>query len=64
MKTAKQIKRDAKRLFRLCFANGLLDETRVRQAARAIIESKRRGSRSLLHHFRYLVKLDYARHTA
>ena len=64
MKTAKQIKRDAKRLFRLCLVNGLLDESRVRQAVQFVIESKRRGSRTLLHHFLFLVKLDYDRRTA
>lgn len=64
MKTAKQIKRDAKRLYRLCLVNELLDESRVRQAAQAVIGSNRRGSRALLHHFLFLVKLDYARRTA
>jgi F-type H+-transporting ATPase subunit delta len=64
MKTAKQIKREAKRLFRLCFVKGLLDEFLVRRVAQKIIEAKRRGSPALLHHFLYLMKLDRARHTA
>ena len=64
MKTAKQTRRDAKRLFRLCFVNGLLDESRVRQVVQKIIEAGRRGSSALLHRFLYLVKLDLDRHTA
>jgi len=64
MKTAKQIKREAKQLFRLCFVNGLLDESRVRQVAKRIIEAKRRAGQALLYHFLYLVKLDRAQHTA
>jgi F-type H+-transporting ATPase subunit delta len=64
MKTIKQTRREAKRLFRLCFVNGLLDESRVRQVAQRIIESKRRASPALLYHFIYLLKLDRARHTA
>jgi len=64
MKTVKQTRREAKRLFRLCFVNGLLDESRVRQVAQKIMEAKRRGSSALLYHFLSLVKLDRARHTA
>jgi F-type H+-transporting ATPase subunit delta len=64
MKTVKQTKREAKRLFRLCFINGLLDESRVRQVAQRIIDAKRRAGQALLYHLLYLVKLDRARHTA
>ena len=64
MKTVKQTRREAKRLFRLCFVDGLLDASRVRQVAHRIMEARRRGSPALLHHFLYLVKLDLVRHTA
>jgi F-type H+-transporting ATPase subunit delta len=64
MKTARQTRREAKRLFRICLVNGLLDEGRTRQVVQRIIEDKRRGGLSLLSHFRRLVKLDCARHTA
>ena len=64
MKTTKQTKREAKRLFRWCLVNGLLDEGRTRQVVQRMIESKRRGDLALLSHFRRLVKLEYARHTA
>ena len=64
MKTARQIKREAKRLFRLCLVNGLLDEGRTRQVLQRIIGGKRRGGLALLSQFRRLVKIDHARHTA
>jgi len=64
MKTTRQTKREAKRLFRLCLVNGLVDEDRTRQVVQRMIESKRRAALALLSHFRRLVKLEYARHTA
>ena len=64
MKTTRQTKREAKRLFRLCLVNGLLDEGRTRQVVQRIIEAKRRGGLALLSHFQRLVKLESARHTA
>jgi len=64
MKTTRQIKREGKRLFRLCLVNGLLDEGRTRQVVQRIIKAKRRGGLALLSHFQRLVKLDSARHIA
>ncbi len=64
MKTTRQTKRRAERLFRLCLVNGLLDEGCTRQVVQRVIEAKRRGASALLSHFRRLVKLDSARHTA
>ncbi len=64
MKTIKQTRREAKRLFRLCLVKGLLDEGRVRQVVQRIVEARRRGTPALLSHFLYLVRLDRARHTA
>ncbi len=64
MKTARQTKREAKRLFRFCLVNGLLDATRTRQVVQRIIDAKRRRGLALLSHFQRLVKLDSARHTA
>jgi F-type H+-transporting ATPase subunit delta len=64
MKSSKQTKREAKRLFRLCLVNGLLDEGRARQVVQRIIDAKRHGGLALLSHFRRLVKLDLAQHTA
>jgi F-type H+-transporting ATPase subunit delta len=64
MKTTKQSKREATRLFRLCFVNGLLDEGRARQVVQRVIDANRRGGMALLAHFQRLVKLEVARHTA
>jgi len=64
MKTTRQIKREAKRLFRLCLVNGLLDEACARRVVQRIIDANRRGGLALVSHFKRLVKLDSARHTA
>jgi F-type H+-transporting ATPase subunit delta len=64
MKTGRQTKREAKRLYRLCLVNGLLDEGRTRQVVQRVVEAKRRGGSALLSHFQRLVKLDRARRTA
>jgi F-type H+-transporting ATPase subunit delta len=64
MSRTKQAKRDAKELFRLCLVNGLLDEGRVREVVRRVAESRSRDRLKLLSHFRRLVELDQARHTA
>lgn len=64
MKATKRTRRDARQLFRLCMHDGLLDEQRVRQVARRVRDSGRRGRLALLSHFLRLVRLDRARHTA
>jgi len=64
MKNVKQARREAKRLFRVCLVNGLLDEGRVRQVVQQVIGANRRDGLPLLSRFLYLVKLDRARHTA
>ena len=64
MKSAKQAKRDAKRLFRLCRANGSLNEDNVKQVVENILQSKRRGHLALAHEFERLVKLDRLQHEA
>jgi F-type H+-transporting ATPase subunit delta len=64
MKISKQARREAKELFRSCFANGLMDENRARQAVQAVIAQKPRGYVAILSHFQRLVKLDLDRRTA
>ena len=64
MKTKKQIKREAKHLFRLCFANGSLDESRVREVIQSLLGSKRRGYLALANQFERLVKLERSQHSA
>jgi len=54
----------ARKLFRLCVVDGVVDETRARQVARRLAASKRRGSAALLWDFQRLVRLDHDRHTA
>lgn len=58
------VRRQAKKLFRLCLANGLLDESRVRQVVARIVEARRRDCLALLVQFQRLVKLHYEEHTA
>jgi F-type H+-transporting ATPase subunit delta len=64
MKTIKQIKREARHLFRLCRTNGSLDEKRVRRVVQSVLGSKRRGHLALANEFARLVKLDQLQHTA
>jgi F-type H+-transporting ATPase subunit delta len=64
MKIDKQARRDAKLLFRACVQGGLLDENRVREVVRRVLEAKPRGYIAILSHFHRLVKLDLERRTA
>jgi F-type H+-transporting ATPase subunit delta len=64
MKMTARARRQAKQLFRLCLVNGMLDEDRVNQAVRRVLQARRRGYMVLLAKFHRLVKIDHARHTA
>ncbi|HUK83209.1 MAG TPA: F0F1 ATP synthase subunit delta [Verrucomicrobiae bacterium] len=64
MKIKKQARHEAKRLYRFCLVNGLLDENRARQVARGVLASGDRDARGILAHFLRLVKSDRAAHTA
>ena len=64
MKISKQSRRDAKALFSACRVNGVLDESRVRQAVTSVIAGKPRGYVATLTHFQRLVKLDLDRRSA
>jgi F-type H+-transporting ATPase subunit delta len=64
MKITKRSKREAKRLFRLCLENGLLDENRIRGVVQRVVAAGQRDAPAILSHFRRLVKLDLARHMA
>jgi F-type H+-transporting ATPase subunit delta len=64
MKTNKQARRTAKRIFGLCLVNGRLDEDRVREVAKGVEAVRRRDSGVILKHFLRLVKLDRAQHAA
>jgi F-type H+-transporting ATPase subunit delta len=64
MKTTKQVAREARRLFRFCQVNGLLDETRVRKVVHGVLQAQRRGGHALLSRFLRLVRLYRSSHTA
>ena len=64
MKTAKQARREAAQLYRLCLTKGVLDEERARRVVRRIATARPRGYVATLSNFRRLVTLDRARHTA
>jgi F-type H+-transporting ATPase subunit delta len=60
----RKIARAARRLFRFCHVDGRLNERLVREVARRLGSSGRRGSIQTLTHFLRLVRLDRDRHTA
>ena len=64
MKISKQAQREARQLFRSCLVNGILDESRVRQAVTLLAEKKPRGYVGILSRLHRLVKLDVAKRTA
>ncbi len=64
MKITKQARREAKELFRACQVGGTLDEGRVREAVRRLLESKPRGYLGIAAQFQRLVKLALAERTA
>jgi F-type H+-transporting ATPase subunit delta len=64
VKISKQAKRKAKALFHAAQADGVLDDGKLLQAVKIIVEQKPRGYLGLLSHLRHLVKLDIDRRTA
>lgn len=64
MRTNRRARREARRLYRACVVDGLLDEGRVRQVVARVAAARRRGSLPILAHFRRLVVLDRGRHSA
>lgn len=64
MKITKQARREAKALLQSCRVNGVMDESKVRQAVGAVLAQKPRGFEGILAHLQRLVKLDIDRRTA
>jgi len=64
MRTTKRNTRVARRLYRLCLVDGLLDEPRARLVVRRILDSRQHDGVAILGHFVRLVRLDRERHTA
>lgn len=62
--TATRRKQAARRLYRLCLVDGRLDEARVRQIARSLAASNRRGALPVLEGLRRMVRLDRDRRRA
>jgi F-type H+-transporting ATPase subunit delta len=58
MKTTRQTLREAKRLFRLCMVDRTLDENRVRQVVKGVIDSGRPGGLKVLSRFHRLVRIE------
>jgi F-type H+-transporting ATPase subunit delta len=64
MKSNKNTRRAARRLFRVCVVDGVLDEGRVRHVAARTAASGRQDALPLLSQFARLVRLDRDRRTA
>jgi F-type H+-transporting ATPase subunit delta len=62
--TAKQVARNAKKLFRLCLVNGRLDESRVRLVVGKILAERQRGFLRVLRQFRRLLRVVQEQHSA
>jgi F-type H+-transporting ATPase subunit delta len=60
MKTPRQAARDAKQLWRLCQADGALDEGRARLVVEQTLESGRSEGPVVLKRFLRLLRLDHA----
>ena len=64
MKISKQERREAKEVFRSTFANGVMEEGRVRKAVELLLAQKPRGYVGIVSHLQRLVRLEIARRTA
>jgi F-type H+-transporting ATPase subunit delta len=64
MKAGKQVRREAKELFRSTFVNGVMDEGKVRTAVQKVLQVKPRGHLAILEQFKRLIKLEEARRAA
>jgi F0F1-type ATP synthase delta subunit len=62
--SARQIRLNAKRLFRWCYVKDSFDERRARKAIRLVLTRRRRGYMVLLSQFARLVRLERFRHLA
>jgi len=62
--TAKQVARNAKKLFRLCLVNGRLNEDRARQVVHQMVGERGRGALRVLRQFRRLLKVELEQHSA
>jgi F-type H+-transporting ATPase subunit delta len=64
VRTTKRNKREARRLYRFCLVDGLLDESRARLVVQRTIASGRHDAVGVLGQFLRFVRLDRDNHTA
>jgi F-type H+-transporting ATPase subunit delta len=64
MKIPRKARKDAKRLFQTCLVEARLNEDRVRQSMRLLIEQRPRNYLPILRHFARLVGLELHRRQA
>jgi len=64
MHTARQARRDATQLWRLCLVNGRPDAARVRNVVEGLIETPRGGAAAVRSHLLRLVRLDATKWSA
>lgn len=64
MKISKRARREGRQLFRTCYVEGVLDENRVRELVRELIERKPRRYLAILRHLERLVRLELIRRRA
>lgn len=64
MKISKEARRTSRQLFRACFAEGRLDEARVRSVVETLSDKKPRGFIAILENFSRLVRHEIERQSA
>jgi len=64
MKTTRRARREARRLYRACLVDGLLDGGRVLFVVERVAGAGHHWALAILSHFQRLVRLDRARHQA
>ncbi len=64
MKISKEARRTSRQLFRACFADGKLDESRVRSVVSTVIEKKPRGYIGVLGNLARLMRNEAERQSA
>jgi F-type H+-transporting ATPase subunit delta len=64
MKATRRTRREARRLYRACLVDGLLDPSRALVVVQRVAAARRRGTLPILWSFQRLVRLDAERHRA
>src|SRR5262249_1173687 len=64
MKSPKQIKREARQLYRFCLVKGRVNESRARLVIAKVLDAKRHGYLAVLGEFHRLLKIEDYRNRA